>query len=87
MKCLKPAGFHQSHSGMPKRHQEPVLVFRELKPKFAVSAHELRKLCTVWLKAQGSRLRLLKYSRVRKLWSVPALCSVLCESPRGPEVP
>ena len=22
---------------MPKRHQEPVLVFRELKPKFAVS--------------------------------------------------
>ena len=27
--------FRQSHSGMPKRHQEPVLVFRELKPKFA----------------------------------------------------
>ena len=26
---------------MPKRHQEPVLVFRELKPKFAVSAHSL----------------------------------------------
>ena len=29
------------HSGMPKRHQEPVLVFRELKSKFAVSAHQL----------------------------------------------
>ena len=26
---------------MPKRHQEPVLVFRELKPKFAVSAQTL----------------------------------------------
>ena len=25
---------------MPKRHQEPVLVFRELKPKFVVSAHQ-----------------------------------------------
>ena len=27
--------------GIPKRYQEPVLVFRELKPKFAVSAHQL----------------------------------------------
>ena len=53
-------------------------MFRELKPKFAVSAHELRKLCTVL--AQGP---MLKYSRVRKLWSVPALCSVLCE--KAPE--
>ena len=26
---------------IPKRYQEPVLVFRELKPKFAVSAHQL----------------------------------------------
>ena len=26
---------------LPKRYQEPVLVFRELKPKFAVSAHQL----------------------------------------------
>ena len=51
---------------MPKKHQEPVLVFRELKPKFAVSAHaqwsvfKSRELCTevssrarpAWLKTR-----------------------------------
>ena len=36
---FKPVCFRQSYSRMAKRHQEPVLVFREseLKPKFAVS--------------------------------------------------
>ena len=33
--------FTRANSGIPKRYQEPVLVFRELKPKFAVSAHQL----------------------------------------------
>ena len=40
-KVTQAVRFRQSHSGIPKRYQEPVLVFRELKPKFAVSAHQL----------------------------------------------
>ena len=60
---------------MPKRHQEPVLVFRELKPKFAVSAHAQWSVsspgsCVLKPQAvpglRGSRLGLLKNSSEEK---------------------
>ena len=70
---------------MPKRHQEPVLVFRELKPKFAVSAHSLcsvsspesgvlkpQAACRAWLKTG-----LLKNSRVKSVERArPVQCAV-----------
>ena len=63
---------------MPKRHQKPVLVFRELKPKFAVSAREVfqspgsceLKLQAVPGLAQDSDCC---SKAAGKVWSVPTL--------------
>ena len=81
---------------MPKRHQEPVLVFRELKLKFAVSAHAqwsvsspgscLRKPQAV-PGLLGSRLGLLKNSSEEKCGACLLRCLLFSEAlrlPRGP---
>ena len=69
---------------MPKRHQEPVLVFKELKPKFAVSARAHWSVSSPGrceLKPQavpgfGSRLGLLKNSSEKSVERACFDCSV-----------
>ena len=69
---------------MPKRHQEPVLVFRELKPKFAVSVFTQWSVSSPGSCVQkpqavpglrGSRLGLLKNSSEK---SVERACLAVC---------
>ena len=69
---------------MPKRHQEPVLVFKELKPKCVVSARQQWSVssprsCELKPQALPSWLktRTAEEQQRGKVWSVPAL-AVCC---------
>ena len=79
---------------MPKRHQEPVLVFRELKPKFAVSAQTLWSVsspgsCEVKPQAVPglAQDRLLKNSRVKSVERARFGCLLFSEAPEAPRGP
>ena len=60
------------YSRMPKRHQEPVLVFRELKPKCAVSAHQQAVLKGPELPGGSSETNVVAELRAPRPWQAMA---------------